>query len=473
MKQQRLNFKLLAIFLVGLFILLAAYGGYSITVYGTRWFAFSGNTRVREEKSSVIQGDILDRNNVVLATTSDGKRVYQADEKSRRAVVHLLGDNQGYVSNGVESFQASYLLGFHTSLAERIVQATRGETRRGDNVTLTVDSKLCTAIANAFSSGAKTAGKSGAAVVINYKTGEVMALVSLPTFDPHKASEISEDDPLKPFWNRATQSVFPPGSTFKIITMTSALQNLENIQSQTLNCTGNLQVLDQIIHDYNQARHGDLSLKEAFTVSCNNIFASLALKLGDERLRKTAESFGFNDNFLFRDLVVENSTYPTTGRNQVEVAWSGVGQSHVAATPLHMCMVAAAVANNGVMMEPRLIQSIVSSNGVARTSYSSKVYRKSLTESLAATLQESMRAVVTSGTGSGAAVEGLKICGKTGSAESAQNGVDVTHAWFVGFIDNDDLPYAVSVVVEAGGGGGEVASPIARQIFQYLKNNYR
>ena len=137
MKQQRLRFKLLALILFGMFAVLAVYGGYSVVTYGNRWFSSRWNPRVRAQKQSVIAGDILDRNGVTLATTVDGKRTYQADENARRAIVHLLGDEQGQVSNGVETFQTSYLYGFHTSLGEMAAHLFSDETRKGDTVSLT------------------------------------------------------------------------------------------------------------------------------------------------------------------------------------------------------------------------------------------------------------------------------------------------------------------------------------------------
>ena len=151
MKQQRLRFKLLALFLFALFLLLALYGGYSVITYGNRWFSSSRNPRVRAQKQTVTAGDILDRSGITLATTdSDGTRVYQEDEASRRAVVHLLGDTQGQVSNGVETFQTSYLYGFQSSFWELLSSAITGKERRGDDVTLTVDSRLCTQIVSSF-----------------------------------------------------------------------------------------------------------------------------------------------------------------------------------------------------------------------------------------------------------------------------------------------------------------------------------
>jgi len=474
MKQQRLKFKILALLLFGMFALLAVYGGYSVTTYGNRWFSFSRNPRVRAQKASVIAGDILDRSGVILAATVDGSRVYQANEAARRATVHLLGDSQGQVSNGVETFQTSYLYGFQASLSERVSALLSGETRRGDNVTLTIDSRLCTEITRFFAAHEQSQGKKGAAVVMNYRTGELLALISLPNFDPQHITSETHQDAGQPFWNRATQSVYPPGSSFKIITTDAALTNIPNIQTREIACTGGLDVDGQAIRDYGNAKHDSLTLRRAFTTSCNNAYALMALTMKDEALRKAAESFGFNDNFLFRDLVVENSTYPTTNRSAFELASSGFGQSAIAASPMHMCMVAAAIANDGVMMEPRLLREVRSPAGALRTAFEPKPYRTATTAENASVIADYMQAVVASGTGTRAKVSGLTICGKTGSAESSLRGADVTYGWFVGYIADESLPFALSVLVEDipdGEGGGSTAAPIAGDIFRYLKEN--
>jgi penicillin-binding protein A len=309
-------------------------------------------------------------------------------------------------------------------------------------------------------------------VVMNYKTGELIALVSIPVFDPSNITEETKADIKHPFWNRAVQSTLPPGSAFKIITASSALENLEGIEDKVFTCTGATLVEGTIITDYGNAQHGKLKLAKAFRVSCNNTFAQIALTLGDAALRKTAEDFGFNDNFLFRDIVVENSVYPTENRSPVEVAWSGDGQSQVAATPLHMCMVAAAIANGGVMMEPRLLYKVESPSGMVRLRITPKVYRRAVSEDIAQKIQSFMLDTVARGTATAAQVEGLSIAGKTGSAESSLDGVDVTHAWFVGYIDDDRYPYAVCVFVEEGQSGGGAAAPIAQAIFRYIQEFY-
>jgi len=475
MKEQRMNFKLIALLLFGLFFLLALYGGYAVNTYGNRWFASGKNPRIRQERKNVIAGDILDRNGIILATTSDGERVYQSNEAARRAVVHVLGDNEGNISNGVETFQASLLLGFERSLAEEIMQLVRGEQKRGDNVVLTLDSALCTEAVRAFQSFDASRDKRGAVVIMNYRTGEVICEISLPNFDPHKITEATKTDEAQPFWNRAVQSAYTPGSSFKIVTATAALRTFKDAQTKIYDCTGALQVLNRFITDAGNAKHGKLALQKAFSLSCNNTFAQIALEIGDDRLRSAAEGFGFNENFLFRDLVVENSKYPTENRNQLEIAWTGAGQSALGATPLHMCMIAAAVANDGVMMEPALILQGVSDNGVVRYAFSPGAYKRVLSKEEAAILKTFMLDVVKSGTGTRARVDGLTIAGKTGSAESSLNNQPVTHGWFVGFIDDARYPYAISVVVEAvndGEGGGSVAAPIAQRLFTYIKNHF-
>ena len=473
MKPLHNRFRLLTLLLIGLLLLAGLYGVYSITVYGNRWVSSSRNLRYREAKREVIAGDIIDRNGVVLATTDeDGNRMYQADEEARAAIVHLIGDREGNVANGVESFQANYLLGFETTLAERVLTLLKGEQRRGDNITLTIDSKLCTVITRAFNTHVRTKNKSGAAVVMNYKTGELIALVSMPVYDPVNITEAVKTDTQHPFWNRATQSTLPPGSSFKIVTTASALENLEGIQDKVFTCTGGTLVEGHIITDYGNAQHGDLKLSKAFRVSCNNTFAQIALTLGDSALRRTAEDFGFNDNFLFRDIVVENSVYPTQNRTLLEIAWSGDGQSQVAATPVHMCMVAAAIANGGVMMEPRMLYNVTSPDGLVRLRYTPKVYRRAVSEENAKIIQTYMIDTIARGTATAAQVEGLTIAGKTGSAESSSNGKEVTHAWFTGYIDDDRYPYAVCVFVEEGESGGGAAAPIAQSIFRYIQEYY-
>ena len=467
MKQLRIRFRLVSLILFALFVVLAVYGVFSINTYGSRWFTFEHNPRISQQKKHVAAGNIYDRNGVLLATTVDGQRVYQENLADRLSVVHLLSS-----SKGVENFQAGHLYGFNTPLTELVAGMATGRTRTGDSVTLTIDSQLSTAILQAYAAHDLTLGKNGAAVVMNYKTGEVLAEVSLPGFDPAQARTGIIDSNL--YINRATHGLYPPGSTFKILTTAAALESLPGVTERSFTCIGGLDVDGQVIHDFGIASHNTLSLRNAFSKSCNITYAMLALDMGDAALRQTAENFGFNGDFLFRDVVVEDSIYPTQPRSNFEIAMSGFGQSTISVTPMHMCMVAAAIANDGLMMEPVLLSAVHSPSGALRERYSSSPYRRALSAENAAILQEYMRNVVSSGTGTRARVSGLTICGKTGSAESSRNGRDVTHGWFVGYCANEELPYAVAILVEDiedGQGGGSTAAPIAAAIFTYLRDH--
>ena len=475
MKRQRHRFKVIALLLFCCFLLLGIYGVWSVSTYGSRWFSHASNQRLRSQKEAVEEGDILDRHETVLAATVDGKRLFQDSPDTRSALVHLIGDRNGKIGNSVETFQASYLYGVQSSLIDALNQLIRKTERKGNTVILTVDADLCTEAARSFSSRPLSAGRSGAVVVLNWKTGEVLALVSMPSFDPDHVTEEEIAALDHPYVNRATQSLYPPGSTFKIITAAALLSRCRDALDRTFPCTGTLQVTDSFtVVDFKNAVHGDVTLSEAFRQSCNCVFASIALELGDPALRSAASGFGFNENFLFRDMIVQNSVYPRTAQSAEELAASGYGQSGIVATPLHMCLVSAAVANGGAMPEPRLLKTVRSSTGTTVLPFSQTTVRTVCSADTAAALKEMMRSVVRQGSGSLAAVSTLDVCGKTGTAESTLNGYPVNYGWFVGFNAQEDLPVALCVLVEDipdGETGGTSAARVAGDIFLWIRNH--
>ena len=462
MKQLRKAIRVCAVLLAVMILLPILYGGYSLLRYGTRWRTSEYNSYQTGMKSSVIAGDIYDRAGVLIATTDPDthSRVYPGNEAQRRSMAHVLGTARGTVKNAVETFMADYLYGANMSYAERFTQTMQGEIR-GDNLTLTIDSGLQAYIASIFPEG-----KTGAVVVMNYKTGEIYDMSSFPDFDPASSAYVGINQSL----NRATRWLSAPGSTFKIVTLAAALQNMPGVEERTFECTGGLSFGEhqRTVRDYGGTVHGALTLRKAFTQSCNSTFASLACEMGDRALRRTAEAFGVGDDFTFQDLVVENSAFSVSSQALLgaDLAWTGAGQHQLSLSPLHMCMIASCIANDGVMMEPKLLLNAVSPTGVQRTAFESTVYRTALPVQTAQTIRSYMRDVVTSGTGRSAQVPGLTICAKTGTAEIDTQKDD--NAWFVGFIENDSLPVAVCVVVADSGTGGSVAAPIAQKIFSYV-----
>ena len=248
---------------------------------------------------------------------------------------------------------------------------------------------------------------------------------------------------------------------FKIITLAAAITNDVNVIDQPFSCSGSWEYEGGHIVCAGNTSHGTLNLKTAFKRSCNVTFGKLAYQLGLDRLRQTAERFGFNENFKFGDFLVYNSAFPTDVSSMNGLVWAGIGQGEVLVTPLHMAMISGAIANRGVMMKPWLIDSITNSLGAATSAGTPGAYRQVLSESVAGKIAEYMYETVQSGTATRAAIKGYNVCGKTGSAEVSDDKTVETNAWFTGFVYDDLHPYAISVVIEGGGAGARMPSELA------------
>ena len=478
MKRLRFRIKTAALLVALMLILAGVYGVRSVSHYGSRWFSYVSNPRLAALKSTVREGSIRDRNGILLAETrEDGTRAFAESTPIRSALVHLIGDRNGKIANSVESFQAGYLLGYSSSLRDAIHHLINpSDVRQGNNLTLTVDAELCAAIPGWFEAHPITAGKSGAAVVLNYRTGEVLALISLPCFDPDTLSEADAASLDHPYLNRATQVLYPPGSIFSIVTAAAALSRLPDARSQVFLCNGEYRVSENFsVHDFNLASHGSQNLRQAFARSCNPFFAKLALDVGEAELRSVAERFGFNRNFLFQDLIVANSFYPTGIRSKEDLAATGVGQGTLTVTPLHLCLIASGIANGGIMPEPRLLLQVDAVSGSRVLSFSSAPVDTVCDRESAAEISVMMQDAVQNGVGSAAAVSTLDIRGQTGIAQSDPTGKGSIHyGWFAGFNAQQDLPVAVCVLVEdipEGESGENTAAVIAGEIFTYLRNH--
>ena len=518
MKSFRKNARVILILFLALFLLLGGYFVYALRTYGNRWLTNPYNVRLQNQKSAVIPGKILDRNSVVLAgVNEDGEREYTSDRDVRKALSHVIGDNYGLTSSGAESFFANYLLGLDTNLFERLVQSFGGQTAQGSSVMLTVDAEL-----SAYASDA-LGDYRGAVVVMNYKTGEILASTSHPMFDPkHMESYLPEsqggtnDAPAgdSTLVNRATAGQYTPGSVFKIITAAAAIRYLPGIETRTFDCTGplvfdyesgnylsNVSVTEEEdkankekeqaavtpapeegeeseepveesdgknykwVRDYQSSYHGEMTLETAFAKSCNTTFARIGMELGATRLAKMAAKFGIGTDFVFQDIILYGSKF-VKGSDDYETAWSAVGQFKDLITPLQLCMISSAIANDGQMMEPKLLKGVINSRNYYTAYLKPKVYSKPLTELEAETMQSLMVGVVEHGTGTKAAISGYTVGGKTGTAEVSNDKSVAANAWFTGFVLDDDHPLAIAVVLEKGGSGGGKAAPIAQKVLK-------
>jgi peptidoglycan glycosyltransferase len=497
-----------------MFSVLCVYLIYIVTAYGTRWFTTPYNSRIASQKTTVRAGDIKDRNGLTLASEDEeGNRVYIEDRSSRRASSHVIGDNYGQVF-GAETFYAEYLLGFDQNLYERVYQAVNGKRRKGSDVRLTVDGKLNDYVYDMMDY------YRGAVIVMNYKTGEILASVSQPTFDPKYMEDyLSGEKELadSAMVNRVTMGKYTPGSVFKLITLTAALRYIPNVEERIFHCGGPLvfdrktgsyiedvqispeeeklfvsepgesdagetpdpgteNVADRsaeppinekysLVRDYHGDYHGDITLKEALEVSCNTTFGRLAMEVGTDRLAKVAREFGIGEDYLFDDMMVYSSSYTKADTN-LNLAWSGVGQYKDIMTPLQMCMISSCIANEGVMMEPKLLRMVITSQNTISKSVEPKVLSRPFRTNEAELLRDYMMSVVENGTGKRAKIGNYKVGGKTGTAEVSGNKGVEAHAWFTGFVYNDDHPLAICVILEKAGSGGSVAAPIAGKILK-------
>ncbi len=464
MKRMRRAIRVITVLLVVSFLGLGGWLGYTVYSQGARWTTSQMNSRLSVAKKTNAMGDITDRNGLVLATTlTDRTRKYSGNKAIRRAVSQTVGDAMGMSGTGVETFHAGTLLGLSGSIIDRTWQVLSGTQARGDDIRLTIDAELCAYISDQF-----PAKKRGAVVVMNYETGEILSMVSKPDYDPDALTtrQSGGDETGSGYLNRALQGQYPPGSTFKIVTLASTLENLPAAVDRTYVCDGLEEFGSGKVTCYGGAVHGKMSLLEAFTKSCNITFASLAVELGDKALIATARKMGFDVNFSFRDLVLYESSIPDSINDVCELAWTGVGQGKLLVTPLHMAMIVSAVANDGVMPTPLLIKQVTGVGGLPRIRTASGAYGRVMTEGVAQFIGRYMAQVVKVGTAQKAAVKGYTVCGKTGSAETSDDKSVPTDAWFVGYLDDPGHPYAIAVVVEKGGAGGDTAAPLAAKILK-------
>ena len=467
--QRRLG--LVAMVLLGMYIVLGAYFAYGQLFYGNRWFARSSNPRshFETEDPSVVPGDILDRDGEKLAYSvtetyqdEDGqthlhlKRDYNPDIRSASHVVGFQDPDKGQA--GAEAFYSRYLLGYNNNLFESIYQKVFLHQEVGNSIRLTVDLGLQKDVTRYMG------GRTGSAVILDAATGDVYAMVSLPNFDPQDVGDVSGDDLV----NRATEGLYAPGSVMKIVTAASALENILDIGARTWDCTGTVDVDDQTIPCYGAHSHGIVDLSQAFALSCNTTFSKIGDELGWEALKDTARDFGFAYPFLFSDMQLTESRLPQADDLPADrLAWTAIGQDDVLVSPMHMAMIAACIANDGVMMEPRMLKTVYNRNDRMIRQPGSRKFREVVSPEIAAKIKDMMALVVTSGTGTRAAVEGLSVYGKTGTAEKIVDGQSGNNAWFVGFGEKDGKTIAVAVVIEdAGPGetGGGVAAPKAGQM---------
>ena len=441
------------------------------------------NVRVVAGRAGRERGTIISSDGVVIAHSvpnPDDPRVFRRSYPEAETYGHAVGyASLLFGDTALEESQAAVLVSDRDSTISGVINALLGGDLRPGGLRLTIDHRLQTAAIAAMGD------QRGAIVAIDPTTGVILALVSTPGFDPNEllgTSPLAGDDLAasaeQPLLNRAIAMSYPPGSTFKIVTATAALESGAAGPGTTYPNPVELTLpgSTSTIRNFDRRRCGSsatISLAEAFAVSCNTTFGMIGLELDPGDLVDAAGSFGFGLDvpFEFETLISVMPPASSFADDAPALAQSAIGQRDVRATPLQMALVAAGVANGGWIMSPYLISEEFNSDGVVTASTSPVGWQRAMSPSTADVLADLMERVVTSGTGSRAAVPGIRIAGKTGTAEVPD---EAPHAWFVGFGPVGARPgtpqIAIAVLVESGGDlgdngtGGTVAAPIAQEV---------
>ncbi|MFT4005807.1 MAG: penicillin-binding transpeptidase domain-containing protein [Lacrimispora sp.] len=449
--------------ITALFLGLAVYFGYFLSVKSDTVINNSYNARLDSFADRVVRGEILSSDGRVLARTQvdgEGKetRVYPFDSLFAHVV--------GYSTNGktgLESLSNFYLLSSHVNLVEQVVNELSSVKNQGDNVISTLDVDLQKAAYDALGK------RNGAVVVMEPDTGKILAMVSKPDYNPNTLntdweSLVAEENTSGQLLNRATQGLYPPGSTFKIVTALEYMkENPSSYKSYTFDCDGIYENGDYAIKCYHETAHGHQDLVQAFANSCNGAFASLGLLLDLNGLKNTAGQLLFNGDLGLPIAYSKSSYTMESGADTWQILQTSIGQGQTQITPIHNAMITAAIANGGVLMKPYLIDHVENAGGDTIKKFMPQAYGPLMTSTEASNLGELMEAVVTEGTGSALKTDAYRAAGKTGSAEFDKN--KETHAWFVGYAPAENPKIVVSVIIEEGGSGGQTAAPIARTLF--------
>ncbi len=457
------EFAVVTYLFLAIFLGMIAYFTYFQVEKSEAFINSSYNARQDAFADRIRRGDILSAQGEVLATTktaADGteSRSYPYG----RMFAHVVGFGTNGKS-GIESIDNFQLLRSHAFFLEKIWKELRDKKNIGDTVVTTLELDVQKAAYEALGN------HQGAVIAMQPATGKIVAMVSKPDFDPNTiASEwdsiTAENGNSSVLFNRVTQGLYPPGSTFKIFTLLEYMKEHKNYQGYAYECGGSLTEEGNVIHCFGNAVHGQEDLKAAFAHSCNTSFSSIGLSLNLDKFARTNEKLLFDTELPCEFPYKQSSFTLSKGASSWEIMQTCIGQGKTLVTPYHLALVMSAVNHNGILMKPYITDRITNYEGTEVSVSEPQVYAELLSAKKAKTLRKYLREVVTNGTGTALNNQKYTAAGKTGSAEftSAKD----SHAWFAGYASKEgkeDL--VVVVVVEGAGTGSAYAVPVAKAVF--------
>lgn len=451
-----------------LFAVLIGYLSYFTSTSEEEMINNSYNSRQEILLSRNYRGTIYSKDGEVLAqTVLDGEQNETRTYPYGSLFSHVVGySTKGRM--GVEALANYYLINTHTSLANRAENDIAGVKNPGDSVYTTLDLQLQQAADSLLGQNY------GAVIVTEVSTGKVLAMVSHPDFDPNSIEEIwdslVENKTSSVLLNRVTQGLYPPGSTFKIITALEYIrENPDTYQDYAFQCKGYFEAGDSRIGCFNGVRHGWVDFESAFANSCNCSFASMGLGLDWEMFQDTLEELMFGESLPLAFSHSKSSVVISGDMTEADKMQTAFGQGKTQITPMHLNMVTSAIAKGGILMEPYVIDRVENDAGSKVKSFEPSILGHLMSGEEAAILRELMTAVVESGNGKKLSGQGYTVAGKTGSAEFDDSKKDC-HAWFTGFAPAEDPEICVTVIVESAGNSADFAIPVAQGLFNTYFN---
>jgi peptidoglycan glycosyltransferase len=468
--------------LYGLVVLLFAL----LVAFTSRWTVFEAsslrenslNKRGLLEQERVARGRILAADGSVLARSVRGSEgTYTRSYPSGEEFAHAIGYSYTDLGQaGLERFRNDDLSGESETNLQALIDQFQGKRRRGDDVVTTLDPRAQAAAIAALGE------HSGAVVALDPRSGAVKVMASVPSFDPNDLrspaaySKLATDNARSPLVNRATQFGYAPGSTFKVITATAAIDSGAFTPSSTVSGRNDLMVSGKPLANDDNESFGQITLTEALARSVNTAWAQVAQRVGKQTLARYMSRFGFDrkpkldypseEMSSSGEYLGERLLAPTSPR--VDVGRLGIGQDKLRVTPLQMAEVASAVADHGKLMVPHLTDRIVDPDGRTVERISARVQSNVMRPSTATAITSMMEAVVNEGTGVPAQIAGVQVAGKTGTAET-QIGDETNNVWFIAFAPASDPRVAIAVTLKGvPGQGATFAAPVAKRVMEAL-----
>ena len=417
-----------------------------------QWVISSGSPHVYNG-TNIGCGTVVDRSGTTLLDIKE-IRTYAENETTRKSTLHWLGDRKGYISADAVSGYAAQMAGFDR------IDGVYGAEGTGGTATLTLSAAIQNTALEAM------AGRKGTVAVYNYKTGEILCAVSTPTFDPDNIPDIASDttgawDGV--YLNRFVQSVYIPGSIFKVVTTAAALECVPDILTKTFTCTGRVAYGTEAVTC--ERAHGALNLQTALANSCNCAFAQIAKLVGRENMEKYVQQFQVTDSLSFDGVTTAEGNYDVRDTGAVSFAWSCIGQHTDQINPARYMTFMGAIASGGSGAEPYLVSSVEVEGEQTYTAETKKTGRL-MSEETAATVREYMRSNVVNIYGAWN-FQGLTVCAKSGTSQLG--GGKTSNAMFAGFATDEQYPLAFICVVENGGYGANTCVPILSKVLSQCK----